>query len=79
MPLPICIRYENWAGNPVFGARCNLAKLLLYAINGGRDEITGEQVGMESSVYQDPVLDYDEVRHRLKIRWIGCANFMSIP
>ena len=28
-----------------FGARANLAKCLLYAINGGRDEITGEQVG----------------------------------
>ena len=28
-----------------FGARANLAKCLLYAINGGRDEITGEQIG----------------------------------
>ena len=28
-----------------FGARANLAKCLLYAINGGRDEISGEQVG----------------------------------
>ena len=28
-----------------FGARANLAKCLLYAINGGRDEVTGEQVG----------------------------------
>ena len=61
-----------------FGARCNLAKLLLYAINGGRDEITGEQVGMESSVYQDPVLDYDEVRHRLKIQmdWL-CELYVN--
>ena len=31
-----------------FGARANLAKCLLYAINGGRDEITGKQVGSES-------------------------------
>lgn len=30
-----------------FGARTNLAKALLYAINGGRDEITGEQVAPE--------------------------------
>ena len=28
-----------------FGARANLAKCLLYAINGGRDEITGKQIG----------------------------------
>ena len=31
-----------------FGARANLAKCLLYAINGGRDEISGEQVGPTS-------------------------------
>ena len=30
-----------------FGARANLAKCLLYAINGGRDEITGKQVGAD--------------------------------
>ena len=46
-----------------FGARVNLAKALLYAINGGRDEITGEQVapGQPPPVAGD-VLDYDEVR-----------------
>jgi formate C-acetyltransferase len=32
-----------------FGARVNLAKTLLYAINGGRDEVTGEQVGPDAS------------------------------
>ena len=31
-----------------FGARANLAKCLLYAINGGRDEISGEQVGADA-------------------------------
>jgi formate C-acetyltransferase len=31
----------------LFGARANLAKCLLYAINGGRDEITGKQVGLK--------------------------------
>ena len=48
-----------------FGARVNLAKTLLYAINGGRDEVSGAQVGPEGPVLEGAVLDYDEVRARL--------------
>ena len=44
-----------------FGARANLAKALLYAINGGRDEMTGEQVAPPSPPIASDVLDYDEV------------------
>jgi len=44
-----------------FGARVNLAKALLYAINGGRDEISGEQVAPASPPITSEVLDYDEV------------------
>jgi formate C-acetyltransferase len=44
-----------------FGARANLAKALLYAINGGRDEITGAQVAPPSAPVTDDVLDYDAV------------------
>ena len=44
-----------------FGARVNLAKALLYAINGGRDEISGEQVAPPSAPVTADVLDYDEV------------------
>lgn len=57
----------------LFGARCNLAKLLLYAINGGIDEMTGDQVGREMSVYEGEYLDFDQVMHRLKIQmdWLA--------
>jgi len=44
-----------------FGARVNLAKCLLYAINGGRDEKSGAQVGPPSRAVQGDVLDYDDV------------------
>ena len=44
-----------------FGARANLAKCLLYAINGGVDEISGKQVGPKYRPVTDEYLDYDEV------------------
>jgi formate C-acetyltransferase len=44
-----------------FGARANLAKCLLYSINGGRDEITGEQVGPANGAVQGEILDFDDV------------------
>ena len=45
-----------------FGARVNIAKALLYAINGGRDEITGAQIAPVTAPIAGEVLDYDEVR-----------------
>ncbi|MEG0878215.1 MAG: formate C-acetyltransferase [Oscillospiraceae bacterium] len=47
-----------------FGARANLAKALLYAINGGRDERSGAQVAPLLAPIQGDVLDYDEVMQR---------------
>ncbi|MER5705302.1 formate C-acetyltransferase [Micromonospora sp. NPDC002296] len=44
-----------------FGARVNLAKALLYAVNGGRDELTGAQVAPAAPPVGGEVLDYDEV------------------
>ena len=56
-----------------FGARANLAKCLLYAINGGRDEITGEQVGPEFSPITGDYLEYDELMAKYEdmMRWLA--------
>ena len=48
-----------------FGARVNLPKTLLYALNGGRDEVSGEQIGPKLAPVTGDVLDYDEVMSRL--------------
>jgi len=56
-----------------FGARVNLAKTLLYAINGGRDEVSGEQVAPPSTPVTGEYLDYDDVRAKLdaEMDWLA--------
>ncbi|MFI5620795.1 formate C-acetyltransferase [Streptomyces sp. NPDC051567] len=56
-----------------FGARVNLAKTLLYAINGGRDEKSGDQVGPSTGAVTAEVLDYDEVLAKFdeQMEWLA--------
>jgi formate C-acetyltransferase len=65
-----------------FGARANLAKCLLYAINGGRDEITGEQVAPASEPVKGDVLDFDDVivRFEKTMDWLAgvYVNAMNV-
>jgi formate C-acetyltransferase len=65
-----------------FGARANLAKCLLYAINGGRDEITGEQIGPCSEPVASDYLDFDDVIERFDkmMDWLAAVyvNAMNV-
>jgi len=69
-----------------FGARVNVAKALLYAINGGRDEVTGKQVAPVTAPVEGELLDYDDVMAKFDatLEWLAqtyvdalnCVHYM---
>ena len=65
-----------------FGARANLAKCLLYAINGGRDEVSGKQVGPALGHVQGDVLEFEDVLGKFEemMDWLAgvYVNAMNI-
>jgi len=65
-----------------FGARANLAKCLLYAINGGRDEVTGQQIGLANSAVKGEYLDFDDVIEKFEqmMDWLArvYVNAMNV-
>ena len=65
-----------------FGARANLAKCLLYAINGGRDEINGKQVGPAVDPVKGDYLDFDDIAGKFErmMEWLASVyvNAMNV-
>jgi formate C-acetyltransferase len=65
-----------------FGARANLAKCLLYAINGGRDELTGKQIAPKSEPVQGDYLEFDDVIRKFEkmMDWLAgvYVNAMNV-
>ena len=65
-----------------FGARCNLAKVLLMALNGGKDEIEGAQIAPKGEIFEEKPLTFEEVYEAYKkyLSWMArlYVNTMNI-
>jgi pyruvate-formate lyase len=76
------IKHKQEEKRSLFSTRANLAKCLLYAINGGRDEITGEQVGPAGDGVSGEYLNFDDVIDKFEqmMEWLAgvYVNAMNI-
>ncbi len=63
-----------------FGARANLAKAMLYAINGGRDEKSGEQVAPESNPFRGEYLEFEDLTQRFDgmMEWLAATYVKAL-
>lgn len=61
-----------------FGARCNLAKTMLLALNGGRDELSGKQIAPDYNINFGQTLDYEQVKVAFDqmLEWI-CEKYVN--
>lgn len=84
LPVALFVLAPGQQDMQFFGARCNLPKLLLYIMNGGRDEISGDQAGPEFPPLTsgDGPLKFDEVVTRLDegMAWLAhlYCNTMNV-
>src|SRR5262245_36790122 len=81
-PLPVVCPRCSWVNRCSSSARANLAKCLLYAINGGRDEVSGDQVSPPMGAVEGECLEFEDVveKYERMMDWLAnvYVNAMNI-